>query len=133
MKLFFKSSVLLNVKYCFFLKSDSCGRGLKPLWRAVLKRRGSVERIHSLSGFNCVDGKKSEKKILYAVSKISRCEWKGPESNITRPAVLGKKRFTPAKKVYNCWTLTLIGHPYSSARIQTKPYQLKGWIRTKRA
>ena len=57
MKLFFKSSVLLNVKCCFF-QSDLCGRGLKPLWRAVLKRRGSVERIHSLSGFNCVDGKK---------------------------------------------------------------------------
>ena len=57
MALFFKSSVLLNVKYCFF-KSDLCGRGLKPLWRAALKRGGSVERIHSLSGFNCVDGKK---------------------------------------------------------------------------
>ena len=57
MELFFKSSVLLNVKYCFF-QSDLCGRGLKPLWRAVLKRRGSAERIHSLSGFNCVDGKK---------------------------------------------------------------------------
>ena len=45
----------------------------------------------------------------------------------------GKKRFTLAKKVYNRWSLTLIGHPYSSARIQTNPYQLKGWIRTKRA
>ena len=67
------------------------------------------------------------------MSKISQWEWKGPESNITRPAVLGKKRFTLAKKVYNRWTLTLIGHPYSSARIQTKPDQLKGWIRTKRA
>ena len=55
MELFFKSSVLLNV---VFFKSDSCGRGLKPLWIAVLKRRGFVERIHSLSGFNCVDGKK---------------------------------------------------------------------------
>ena len=45
----------------------------------------------------------------------------------------GKKRFTLAGKVCSYWALTRIGHPNSSARMQTKPYQLKGWIRTKRA
>ena len=71
MKLFLKSSVLLNVKCCcFFFKSDSCGRGLKPLWTAVLKRRGSVVRIHSLSGFNCVDGKKVKKNTVCGVKNI---------------------------------------------------------------
>ena len=57
--------------------------------------------------------------------------WTGPERNITD--LDWEKKFTLAKKVYNRGTLTLIGHPYSSARIQTKLYQLKGWIRTKRA
>ena len=67
----------------------------------------------------CTGKKCEQNKILYAALKISRFVWTG------RP-VLAKKRFTLAKKVYNRWTLTLIGHPYSSARIQTKPDQLKG-------
>ena len=48
-----------------------------------------------LSGFThlavlIVRTEKSKKKILYAVSKIPQCEWTGPESNITRRAVLRK-------------------------------------------
>ena len=61
----------------------------QPLWRAVLKRRGSVERIHSLSGFNCVDGKKS---------KTSR----------RMPIVLGTFTSSSTKFVdlsYHAWTL----------------------------
>ena len=117
--------VLFNAETRFFLNSDPCGRGLKPLWRAVSKRRGSIELIHSVGGFNCMDGKEVRKKwnTLCGVKNIS----------MDGAICTGEKRFTLAEKVYNCWTLTLIGHPYSSARIQTKPYQLKGWIRTKRA
>jgi len=70
-------------------------------------------------------GKKWEKHTVCGLKLIS--------IRVNGATCTGEKKFTLAVKVYNRWTLTLIGHPYSSARIQTKPYQLKGWIRTKRA